>query len=265
MRLPANQPYQITTQYGWVKDYPLHTDPSDPTVPPDQKAKYPGVGYGFHNGVDVVPEDGKIIAPELVTITNYPWNGTDDNGNMIIMTAGNRRMAVCHLESFSKPSGSLQSEGQQLGVMGNTGFADGKHIHFAVTVGGLFVDPLTLIDEGGDVADIFNSGDAKNTSNAILGDVAVPAWISKYVDGKTTYKEAREAIDGSPEFLATQYFNEGDDVNLANSTGWPKEPNVVGWLHKRVITDYITPKVVLEHQAGAPEAQPLKPGIYKVN
>ena len=53
--------YPITTKYGWVKGYPLHTDKYDPAVPLIQRSKYPGKGYGFHTGVDRAMPIGTLI------------------------------------------------------------------------------------------------------------------------------------------------------------------------------------------------------------
>jgi murein DD-endopeptidase MepM/ murein hydrolase activator NlpD len=53
--------FPITTKYGWVKDYPLHTSKYDPIVPLYQRAKYPGKGYGFHTGVDRAMPTGTPI------------------------------------------------------------------------------------------------------------------------------------------------------------------------------------------------------------
>ncbi len=53
--------YPTTTQYGWVKDYPLHTDKYDPVIPLTQRLKYPGAGYGFHTGEDRAMPTGTPI------------------------------------------------------------------------------------------------------------------------------------------------------------------------------------------------------------
>lgn len=43
--------YTVTTLYGWIQGYPLHTSPTDTAIPPKERANYKA-GYGFHTGVD---------------------------------------------------------------------------------------------------------------------------------------------------------------------------------------------------------------------
>lgn len=50
-----------------------------------------------------------------------------------------------HLQSFSVTEGQQVSQGQTLGLSGNTGNSTGAHLHFEIHVGGAPVDPLGLL------------------------------------------------------------------------------------------------------------------------
>lgn len=140
MKPIVTAPYEITVPFGWVKGYPLHQD-GVPGAPPK-----PGPGYGFHTGVDIVPRDGRGYLPEDANLIVVPLNGPD--GNAIYWNVGNRRMAVCHLESFAVVTGFAPA-GRYFGKMGHTGDADGDHFHVACKVNGIFVNPLQFILPGG--------------------------------------------------------------------------------------------------------------------
>lgn len=146
--------------------------------------------------------------------------------------------------------------------------------HYPKFVGwGESINDFKILEESeDDMAEIFNGGDAQNVTNQVLGGGSVPEWISKYVDGHTTYKEAREAIDGEVEMQKLLFVNNGDIDNIANMTGWPREGGLLHWNWKHVVEGYYSPKVQLEHKAVAEKApgdvvQPkptvLGPGLYQ--
>lgn len=107
----------------------------------------------------------------------------------------------------------------------------------------------------GNVMELFNEGDRVNVNNSLYHEDR--GYFKKYVDGQTTYKHAMEQIFGNGDFVREQFFNEGDKVNMANNTGWPQEPALVGWVWKRVATDYMVPKIQLEHEAAHGEYEQI--------
>ncbi|MEN8183163.1 MAG: M23 family metallopeptidase, partial [Myxococcota bacterium] len=51
-----------------------------------------------------------------------------------------------HLSDIDVAEGDLLEKGEELGRSGTTGLAGGDHLHFAVQVGGVYVDPLEWWD-----------------------------------------------------------------------------------------------------------------------
>jgi murein DD-endopeptidase MepM/ murein hydrolase activator NlpD len=51
-----------------------------------------------------------------------------------------------HLSRLDVAAGDRVTKGQPLGLSGATGLAGGDHLHFAILVGGTYVDPLEWWD-----------------------------------------------------------------------------------------------------------------------
>ena len=51
-----------------------------------------------------------------------------------------------HLTDFAVKAGDMVERGQSVGRTGATGLAGGDHLHFAILVGGTYVDPLEWWD-----------------------------------------------------------------------------------------------------------------------
>ena len=101
----------------------------------------------YHTGVDI---DGyqsmgsAIVASDGGTVIMAQYYG--GYGNCIIIDHNNGYSTLyAHLSSMSVGVGSVVSQGQTIGGVGNTGTCyglDGVHLHFEVMVGGSQTDPL---------------------------------------------------------------------------------------------------------------------------
>ena len=76
-----------------------------------------------------------------------------------------------HLSRLDVAAGDRVSRGQTLGLSGDTGLAGGDHLHFAILVGGTYVDPLEWWD-------------AK--------------WVQTHVDARVRPQLAREGPSETP-------------------------------------------------------------------
>ena len=52
-----------------------------------------------------------------------------------------------HMSSLSAQVGRMVKKGDEIGRVGTTGYSNGFHLHFAMTVYGAYVDPLQLMDQ----------------------------------------------------------------------------------------------------------------------
>jgi len=127
---PSTSP--ITTPFGYVRGYPLHN--------------------GVHYGLDFAYEpDDRVYAPFSGKVTCKPLNG--DDGNAIYMWRGDYFIGLCHLQQFLVASEDEVVAGQVIGIMGDTGAAEGRHLHFAVMYRSEFIDPETVITKEVPMAD----------------------------------------------------------------------------------------------------------------
>ena len=93
----------------------------------------------FHGGYDLVgvgstditaAVGGKVVASRMVTDkSNLTWQW----GNYVcILGDDGRYYYYCHLASRAVNKGDTVKVGDKLGVMGNTGYSFGAHLHFEV-------------------------------------------------------------------------------------------------------------------------------------
>jgi len=75
-------------------------------------------------------------------------------GNTIVLDHGNGyKTLYAHLQSFNVSSGDEVSQGEQIGVMGNSGHykggsIDGVHLHFEIRHNGNKINPQPLLESG---------------------------------------------------------------------------------------------------------------------
>lgn len=123
-------------------------------VRPTQNPLTPGYGFGStlspysasspHKGVDFLPTpDNRIYMPEDGVVQQVPNNGTC--GNAIHIYVGNRHHALCHTSQYLTPNSVFQKQGTPVAVMGDTGNAQGIHLHWALTIDNVLVDPLKQV------------------------------------------------------------------------------------------------------------------------
>ena len=93
----------------------------------------------FHSGVDLVGDgtkavcavcDGTVLQSRIVTDKS---NATWQWGNYVSVQATDGTVHYyCHLDSRAVKKGEKVKKGQRLGIMGNTGYSFGAHLHFEV-------------------------------------------------------------------------------------------------------------------------------------
>lgn len=99
----------------------------------------------WHNAVDMATKggtpvyatnSGNIIFAQYLQLT----------GNTVIIDHG---MGVLswhyHMRSISVSEGDFVEKGMKIGEVGTTGLSTGNHLHFGMTVGGIFTDPMKIV------------------------------------------------------------------------------------------------------------------------
>lgn len=100
-----------------------------------------------HTGIDLTSRSGTAIlasaSGRIVSVTRG-WGG--GYGNHIVISHGDGFTTLYgHLSSFMVSSGQWVNQGQQIGVMGSTGWSTGTHLHFEIRKNNRPQNPLLYL------------------------------------------------------------------------------------------------------------------------
>lgn len=122
-------------------------------------AKY-GQGYAqgypgyFHTGVDIAPPYAIVGSATAVSAADgrviIAKNGTTGYGNYVVVDHGGNVFTLYgHASKILVSAGDMVKKGQDLIIIGSTGFSTGPHLHFELRLGGsdykYHKDPLPYI------------------------------------------------------------------------------------------------------------------------
>ncbi len=99
--------------------------------------------YWFcHKGLDIAADEGGSVQAVGDGIVRFAGWSDQGYGNMVVIDHGTYQTLYAHLrDEPSVHAGQTVSAGQQIGVLGNTGFSTGPHLHFEIRLGSDLVDP----------------------------------------------------------------------------------------------------------------------------
>ncbi len=192
-----------------------------------------------HIGVDFSPlPDNKIYSPEAGAVECRPNDGTC--GRAIHMFVGNRHHAFCHTSQYLVSDGQQVSEGQAIAIMGDTGFAQGVHLHWALTVNGTLVDPLSQVKG----EEMFNEGDRVNINQYLYGKD-----MGRFhgAVGKDWKNAMYYGVFETTEFKTDQLINTGDVPAINQLTGRTDGSTQVGKTWKDAFEYYFLPNASSEY------------------
>ncbi|MDO4166738.1 MAG: peptidoglycan DD-metalloendopeptidase family protein [Eubacteriales bacterium] len=99
----------------------------------------------YHKGIDIAIPTGTVVraskAGKVVTATY-----SSSAGNYVALYHGGGVYTYyMHCSSLSVSVGDQVAQGQTIALSGSTGISTGPHLHFAVNVGGQYVNPLNYV------------------------------------------------------------------------------------------------------------------------
>lgn len=101
--------------------------------------------HGWHNGVDIDAARGSaVLAAKSGTVIQAGWNGGYGISVMIAHDDGITTL-YGHMDGCSVSVGQTVSQGETIGICGNTGNSFGAHIHYTMYKDGGTIDPLPYL------------------------------------------------------------------------------------------------------------------------
>ena len=100
----------------------------------------------FHPGVDLGADYGDVVrAAAAGTVASADWDG--GYGQKIDIDHGNGYHTwYAHLSKIEVQPGQYVHKGEEIGLVGSTGFSTGPHLHYQVMLNGATVDPTPYLD-----------------------------------------------------------------------------------------------------------------------
>lgn len=101
-----------------------------------------------HKGIDIAAPAGtpvRAVAGGVVVSAGVLVENAGRYGKTVILQHGALRTLYAHLTSMNVKAGATVEAGQQIGTVGETGFATGPHLHFEVRRDQEFINPATKL------------------------------------------------------------------------------------------------------------------------
>ncbi len=124
--LPLEAKYKVSTSFGTFR-----------TFSNGSTERHNAVDMAVRGGTPVyATNSGSVVFAQYLQLT----------GNTVIIDHG---MGVLswhyHMRSIDVAEGDFAEKGMKIGEVGTTGLSTGNHLHFGMTVGGIFTDPMKIV------------------------------------------------------------------------------------------------------------------------
>ena len=108
---------------------------------------HPILGYELmHNGIDMACSQGTpIYATRAGTVATASYQAGGAGYYVSINHLDGFSSIYMHMTHYVVSTGQSVSQGQLIGYVGSTGLSTGPHLHFGISYGGTYVNPLAYI------------------------------------------------------------------------------------------------------------------------
>lgn len=140
---PINDPFQNgATQFRW----PLKIKARISSKFGARKAPTAGAST-YHKGIDISCKTGTpIVAANTGTVVTATYSSSA--GNFVMIYHGNSIYTVyMHCSKLNVKAGDSVIKGQTIALAGSTGISTASHLHFGVSVKGVYVNPLKYVKQ----------------------------------------------------------------------------------------------------------------------
>jgi len=102
--------------------------------------------WGGHQAVDIAHAyGGAVLAADTGTVVSAGWQNNGGGLGVTIEHSDGRVTGYNHLGAVLVSAGQGVVRGEQIATVGCTGICTGPHVHFAVIVNGVLVNPLRYL------------------------------------------------------------------------------------------------------------------------
>ncbi|MCR5764299.1 MAG: M23 family metallopeptidase [Treponema sp.] len=99
----------------------------------------------YHTGIDLAcPQGTSVKASMSGTVAYASWSNVFGN-YVIIKHIDGYQTLYGHLLKIKTKQGQFVSQGQEIGLVGSTGYSTGPHLHFTVYKNGKLVNPMSVL------------------------------------------------------------------------------------------------------------------------
>lgn len=100
----------------------------------------------LHTGTDIgAPKNAKIVAATAGTVVTATYSSS--LGNYVMIDHGGGIMTLyAHMTKSIVSKGAKVTKGQQIGLVGSTGYSTGPHLHFEVIKNGQYQNPMSYFN-----------------------------------------------------------------------------------------------------------------------
>ena len=122
----------ITAKFRWTSPYGARIDPIKGTK-------------SYHKGTDMACPTGTPVYASLYGRVSFT-GVSNIYGNYVIISHDNGYQTLyAHLSKILTKKGQWVEQGSKIGLVGNTGYSTGPHLHFSVYKNGKSINPMSVI------------------------------------------------------------------------------------------------------------------------
>lgn len=107
-----------------------------------------GSQHSIHQGIDLAVDAGTPVMAAGAGRVMFAGSWIMTGDTAVIEQLPGVYSLYFHMERLLVHAGDLVKQGQTIGYAGSTGLATGPHLHWQVEVGGVAVDPMSLLKRG---------------------------------------------------------------------------------------------------------------------
>ena len=102
-----------------------------------------------HTGIDIgAPRGAKIVAANSGTVITAGFSSRGYGNYVVINHGGGKSTLYAHMSKILVSKGDKVNKGDQIGLVGSTGYSTGPHLHFEILINGNDTNPMNYFKKG---------------------------------------------------------------------------------------------------------------------